>query len=468
MRKIDKVIVLTEQKRLRNPNDPLRLLLEAGRKGKWTEEHVNILNKRVISADACENMNQPPIYISGTNKEATSYNKSVLARVKANPENKVMYWYNTEAQSPQNLDKWKAIEFLLETKGRDSNIDVPPITFMYIGQRVLCTRNMAPNIGLANKNSGKVLRMAFAEGTKIDTEPDSSGAYFCSEPPEFVDVLFDNEIPGSFENYPDNVRPGPRTRQSGHNTYHHKDSVTGDNMMHSSAPYSFLGIPLLPAYGLTVHSVQGKTYTDPILVEPNPREKFPLISSVAIYMALSRVDDIKNLFITAPFTLQDLLKWKPEDWMEMAMNNLDAKDLKTVERYFGQEKEDGTIDRFTRIIEAYQLGPKPTTENKQDESQEREKHSNTQASDNIRAPAAQIATEELATEQLATDNKNFDKTATPQITSTLNTLNAQNISLASPNIGNSCYISTAMCTRYLTLPKTKIYTLKIYLFSMQH
>ena len=71
-------------------------------------------------------------------------------------------------------------------------------------------------------------------------------------------------------------------------------------------------MPLVPAYAYTAHKTQGQTLPAAIIDLVVP-DKMPVKDSSFAYVPLSRVRQLKDLYILRPFTLNVLCKQKTND-----------------------------------------------------------------------------------------------------------------------------------------------------------
>jgi hypothetical protein len=224
-----------------------------------------------------------------------------------------------------NDEMIQAIKLQLELEGSASGISAPPISFMGIGIRFVITKNICPSLGLANQVTGVIKDIIFQKDTQFK---EVDGFTVCSKLPEYILMELDISPTEELENYPNKVRPIPKISQSGTISYY--DSCA----YHQVQSYTYQAFPLLQADACTSHSVQGRTCECPVIIG-KLRARFKTLSGVALYVAISRVRCLEDLFFTEHWTLQELQQFKPELWMLDILENLKTKSAETVETFFG-------------------------------------------------------------------------------------------------------------------------------------
>ena len=182
-------------------------------------------------------------------------------------------------------------------------------------------------LGICNGRTGRIVRIGFEHEPVKDPV---SNMYVSESPPLFVEVLFDEDCPNPLPKYPPNVRPIPLHTESG--TV--KVQING---IVETIRYNYQGFPFMHADAATLHSLQGSTKTCPILVDTNLADGFKSLDGVALYVAMTRVTKLDNLYFTEKWTLPKLNKFKPSPWMLQLFDSLDRRHANTLSTFFPNE-----------------------------------------------------------------------------------------------------------------------------------
>lgn len=329
------VIILDEVVRTDPHEQELIELQEAARCGRWTKRHLDIVNSRKLSTFTRSQLSNIPLFIVGTNKEKAAINEALLKWYRDVREIQMFFWTNSEesaiddATLPRLQAKWTAIDRILKRKGPQAGIIVPPFTYMFVGMSVTLTKNTAPSLGCANHATGKVQGIFFAKDTKFVN--DGPHIVRASKPPTYVDVALDFTPVEMLEGYAANVRPVTLIRQDG------KISYTFENETFNEDKYSYEGIPLLHTDATTVHGIQGLTISNRPICVHYPRKYFKNLPGVALYVILTRIKKLSDLFFAEEWTLEQLSAMRPEPYMFELWHTFEEKARLTEATYFPDE-----------------------------------------------------------------------------------------------------------------------------------
>jgi hypothetical protein len=192
---------------------------------------------------------------------------------------------------------------------KESN-NLSPTLFLYIGQRVSVTENVATALGAANGTQGVVIGVKFADdidGVSSTELRDVTiagvvvRATVCNVLPELVFVQLINNAPGvcALVGLPPNVFAfSPVTKSV---------TVTVDRR---KLTFRLTQFGLVPCAAVTLHKVQGQSlvraiiglWRDPKMVAQNAQ---------TAYVALSRLRTLAGVYFTVPLTREDCEHFVP-------------------------------------------------------------------------------------------------------------------------------------------------------------
>jgi hypothetical protein len=189
--------------------------------------------------------------------------------------------------------------------GDEKTSRLPTLLYIQIGMPVMITFNQNVDLGVANGQLGTVVRVQFSPSTTWTVVPDPSLdnalVRVPSEMPEIIFVKLNKSTPGMRTNaltqlqtqlnLPENTVPiliekarSDKLRLSA------KRSIT----------VSLEQFPLVPAFAITIHKIQGQTLTRAII--GSFRNNLSSIASFsAIYVALSRARRLDQLLLLEKF-----------------------------------------------------------------------------------------------------------------------------------------------------------------------
>jgi len=200
---------------------------------------------------------------------------------------------------------------LKQKKGPTTRIRAAPIFEAYKGMRVVITKNLAPETGVANGAMGRISEFHFPVGTQFPR--DRFGVIQPTNPPMWVDVILDNPPHVPFKDYPPNIRPVPLIEQSA--TVYCRN---GNDIKRRTCTYD--AIPIINGDAITGHASQGRTFkTTPVCIGNLFNGN---ISNVAMlfYVCCTRSTTANNLYFASPITLETLRKkckmppWIYHEW----------------------------------------------------------------------------------------------------------------------------------------------------------
>ena len=281
-RQIKNVIYLKESHRFKNDQEWGNLLNKA-RLGEWSDEIKNILKER-HQAGIKSNIQQDndvcnfiPI-ISPENLKRQKVNNACIQKIASN-----LTVYKLPAII-QGANERQLAELL--TLSDDKTSRIPPILYFYIGMPIKFRSNQCVPAMLANGTCGTIYHVQWREGTTFITD----GPYkIPSKPPlnMYIKINGPNQPPIKYPNLPNSwpINVLPIRRETRKITYFKKDNNE----------ISINNYPVIPAFGVTAHLVQGLTLPKIIITEPLPKRQKP--DKHGLYLTLSRCPTREGVFL---------------------------------------------------------------------------------------------------------------------------------------------------------------------------
>jgi len=229
------IILLTENFR---QSDPIFLnLLLRIRNGTYTNDDINILNKRKIKKSTEDMSYSKSIHLVSSNKEAQSINQTNIKNLKGDTIQSTTHYDSNNPNSELSDLLIRELQFQFKQKGIESLV-------LTIGARVMLIKNIEVSLGLVNGAIGTIKKIVNGQ---IEVGFDNGVVY------PITTVVWDLEV---------------------------------DDIKVSASQ-----IPLMLAYALTCHKAQSLTLDSAILDLGN------CFADHQVYVALSRLRTLDGLYL---------------------------------------------------------------------------------------------------------------------------------------------------------------------------
>ena len=214
-----------------------------------------------------------------------------------------------------------------------------PVLPMFVGMRVRVTENLAVKKRVANGSLGTIHHIDWPADTGFHQNHDG-WSWSATKPPNTIWVNVDAakaspRYPNMPEHWPDTVVPVLVQRR------YFKFDVVKRSAAHAGQPVSNAVInasiaqyPVVPAYAMTCHGVQGKTLSSILLAEPRPAGM--KVSAQAYYVGLSRVRTSAGLALTRAPTSADCEAFVPHADVRNEDERLKSMSADTIRRLKAQ------------------------------------------------------------------------------------------------------------------------------------
>lgn len=198
---------------------------------------------------------------------------------------------------------------------------------IYIGCRVMLTRNVWSNIGLMNGAQGVVHVIVWAEGSNV-----------LSDPPQVIMVTWDNYTSPSFR-----LPSGEELKDSRGKLVVPVERVRHEFTLHNNTCCREQ-FPLIVSYTITVHKSQGVTL-DRVVCDISISE----FASGLSYVAVSRVSTLKGLLFDAPFDRSRVFNEVPLRSMQLKIADYERRKLQALlaplyEPSYGSNSDEDAMD----------------------------------------------------------------------------------------------------------------------------
>jgi hypothetical protein len=303
-------------------------MLDRVRYGCWLDEDIAMINTRLLGAGA------PPLQLATTDHVATLVHTNA-SRVEIN-RNALL---SAAAQLPAGdivcakgdisatrggrVPTAAELELLYDIDDSKDSNNLSSTLYLYVGQRVSVTENVATALGAANGSQGNVVGFKFADTD--DGAPSTelrdvsiSGVTIrvamCNALPELVFVHLLNNAAGVC------ALPGLPA-----NVFAFSPCTKSVSVMLNSHKLSFrlTQFPLVPCAAATLHKVQGQSMTRAVVGLWRDR-KMVAQNAMTAYVALSRLRTLAGLYITQPLTRDDCDYFVPALDIVNELERLDA------------------------------------------------------------------------------------------------------------------------------------------------
>jgi ATP-dependent DNA helicase PIF1 len=238
----ENTIVLTRN--MRAVNDMvLASMLERIRVGNMKDSYHKVLNERIVTEDDIQQMEVKPVQVVPTKTMAHRINKREIEKLEGKS-----YVFTPNAVNPGGIKK-SQMRREVERIEKDANYIVS--LELKIGVNVMLIQNQSIESGLVNGSMGVVTRI-------VEKSPHS--------PKDVIYVKFANG---------DEV------------------GINRHSWMNESETFGISQFPLIPAYAITIHKIQGQTL-DKVCANIGTG----IFECGQSYVALSRVRRLEDLYIT--------------------------------------------------------------------------------------------------------------------------------------------------------------------------
>lgn len=236
-------ILLT--KNMRAANDLiLSTALSQIRKGKISDKIIKILKERIVRQNEIEQMDVKPIEIVPTRYLCDKINRQKMDKLDSS-----FVLFNAKPKYPEeNPKKLTKAAMIKEIKAIEKTANYIPNLQLKIGSNVMLIHNLSVETGLVNGSIGRIIH--------INNTPLMG----------YVQVQFKNGI---------------------------TQKITRHTWWNNNETFGISQIPLIPAYAITIHKIQGQTLD---CVYANIGSG--IFESGQSYVALSRVKSIKDLYLS--------------------------------------------------------------------------------------------------------------------------------------------------------------------------
>jgi ATP-dependent DNA helicase PIF1 len=238
----ENTIILT--KNMRAANDiVLASMLERIRVGKIPSNFLPVLQQRVITEEEIHNMEVKPVQIVPTKMMASRINRREIQKLDGKT-----YTFTPGMVNPGKLNK---TQMKREVARIEKNANYIVSLELKVGANVMLIQNISVEDGLVNGSMGVI-----------------TGIYQKSPlyPADIINVKFSNGI---------------------------ETHIKRHTWMNDNNTFGITQIPLIPAYAITIHKIQGQTLDK---VCANVGEG--IFECGQSYVALSRVRSLNNLYLT--------------------------------------------------------------------------------------------------------------------------------------------------------------------------
>ena len=286
-RQITNVIYLKESHRF-NKDQEWGKLLNKARLGEWTNEMRNILSKRYQAGikSNIEHDNSLCKFIPTVSPENTKRQQVNYACIKKLTKKLTVYKLPAIIQG---ANERQLAELL--TLSDDKTSRIPAVLHFYIGMPIKFRSNQCVPAMLANGTCGTIFHVQWKEGTTFITDGDYK---IPSKPPlnMYINITGPNVPPIKYPNLPNNwpisVLPIHRETRKINYFKNDKNDISINNY------------PIIPAFGVTAHLVQGLTLPKVIITDPLPKYQKP--DRHALYMTISRCPTREGVFLAHELT----------------------------------------------------------------------------------------------------------------------------------------------------------------------
>ena len=276
------------------------------------DDDIAMINTRLLGANLRLDTSEHVVTLVHTNASRSEINRNALLNAAAQlpPGDIVCIKGDISASRGGRAPSDPELELLHDIDDSKESNNLSPTLFLYIGQRVSVTENVATALGAANGTQGVVIGVKFADdidGVSSTELRDVTiagvvvRATVCNVLPELVFVQLINNAPGvcALVGLPPNVFAfSPVTKSV---------TVTVDRR---KLTFRLTQFGLVPCAAVTLHKVQGQSlvraiiglWRDPKMVAQNAQ---------TAYVALSRLRTLAGLYFTVPLTREDCEHFVP-------------------------------------------------------------------------------------------------------------------------------------------------------------
>ena len=309
------VFFLDEQHRIEDQQ--YRNILDSLREGKCSDDHIKILNSRVLENDAnITSLSGAPI-ISPGNELRMSINNLFTHEHSVNKTTYLTTAIYTRGTTPCSQD---LVDFVKNKSNTDTD-QIPGQLRMYVGMSVYLSKNKAVELGLTNGTEG-IIKSIHLRNANVTEDAGLHVVDFDKETDyiivEFKDINMMAPLPGLLPNQI------PITPDKGSFCVNYPKGLKYANGKLKKISVKIEHFPIVPKFGVTAHKSQGMTL-DQAFVDLNPVTTKPVEINFA-YVPLSRVRRLADIHILRPFP-KEVLQAKLNESCECMMKEFQDKDF---------------------------------------------------------------------------------------------------------------------------------------------
>jgi hypothetical protein len=355
----------------RTTSEELILLWSAVREGKWTQQIVDLINKKVVDVDK-KMFISTPITLVATNKHRVEINYQVRKIVIENNDDEfVIHWLG------KGVDPAKVALLLNLANTSPEILKALPEMFVWKDMFVLITKNLAPAVGVANNALATIIDFIWRKTTTFTTFSKFDKLIrHASEPPEFVKVqLYNNTVdigqgPG--------IRLIPLMHFKGHFEFDNLGKIEKGyfppNKRVPNKPadneFNFWAPCIREGSACTIHAFQGITYDKPLIVSTFASETTASMNLLELfYTGITRVKHFNLLFFTNSVDLNYMkTKFKLRPRIKLELERLLKLEIATKAKFYSLGSSDidntaaaTTIPTISNIITTKPFIPITTT-----------------------------------------------------------------------------------------------------------